>query len=162
MKQLLPQECPLIFLYFTWALYLAGLIFFPVRGELLLAGAWLFAVPLAVWGYVRVFPRISHFLGYGRVDDLAATNTPRSGQTVTMYSSLGCPFCPLVEKRLRALEKDMGFEFRYVDVTLKPELVRGKGIRSVPVIEVDGRRLVGHATTQELASLIAGDPEGKP
>jgi glutaredoxin len=138
------------------------LVYLPVRGELLFAAVWLVAFPLALWGYVRVFPRISHFLGYGRVEDVAAANTPQSKQLVTMYSSLGCPFCPLVEKRLRALEKEMGFEFTYVDVTLKPELVRGKNIRSVPVIEVDDRRLVGNATTQELANLIAGDPEGKP
>ena len=161
MKQLLPQECPLLFLYLTWALYLAGLIAFPIRGELLLAGAWLVAFPLALWGYVRVFPRISQLLGYGRVDDVAASDTPQLKQTVTMYSSLGCPFCPLVEGRLRELEKKMGFELRYVDVTLKPALALGKKIRSVPVVEVGDRRLVGHATTQELAKLIAGDSGGE-
>ena len=161
MKQLMPQECPLVFLYLTWALYLAGLIFFPVRGDLLLAGGWLVAFPLALLGYGRVFPRISQLLGYGRVDDVAASNTPQLKQPVTMYSSMGCPFCPLVEGRLRELEKKMGFDFRYVDVTLKPALVRGKKIRSVPVVEVGDRRLVGHATTQELANLISGGSGGK-
>ena len=160
MKPLLPQQCPIVFLYVTWALYLAGLVYFPLRGELLLTGAWLVAVPLAVWGYGRIFPHISQLLGYGRVDDVVAGNAPQSKQTVTMYGSIGCPFCPLVEERLRELEKAMGFELRHVDVTLKPDLVRGKGIRSVPVVEVGDRRLVGLATTQDLAIIIAGDSEG--
>ena len=157
MKQMLPRECPLAFLYLTWALYLAGLIYFPIGGELLLAGTWLFAFPLALWGYVRVFPSISQFLGYGRVDDVAATVSHSSSETVTMYSSLGCPFCPIVEERLRALQMEMGFELTYIDVTLKPDLIRSKGIRSVPVVEVGARRWVGHATTRELAELIAGE-----
>ena len=156
MKQLMPQECPILFIYLTWALYLAGLVYFPLRGEPLLMVGWLFAFPLALWGYIRAFPRLSQLLGYGRVSDVAATDTPQSKQVVTMYSSLACPFCPIVERRLRDLERKMGFEFRYVDVTLKPELVRGKNIRSVPVVEVGDQRLVGHATTQELAKLISG------
>ena len=153
MKALLPQECPLAFLYLTCALYVAGLIYFPIRGDYVLAGAWLVAFPLALWGYVRVFPSISQFLGYGRVDDIAGSGPSESTQTVTMYSSLGCPFCPIVEERLRALKEEMGFELRHVDVTLKPALARAKKIRSVPVVEVGERRLVGHATTQQLATL---------
>ena len=47
-----------------------------------------------------------------------------------------------------------------VDVTMKPALVRAKKIRSVPVVEVGGRRLVGNATTQELARLVRGGAEG--
>jgi glutaredoxin len=159
MKALLSQECPLAFLYLTWALFLAGLIYFPVRGEWVLAGAWLVVFPLALWGYVRVFPSISRLLGYGRVDDEAASNPSRSSRTVTMYSSVGCPFCPIVEERLHALQEELGFEFRHVDVTLKPALVRAKKIRSVPVVEVGDHRLVGHATTQQLATLIAGEAE---
>jgi glutaredoxin len=163
MKALLPQECPLLFLYLTWALYVTGLIYFPMRGEWAPAGAWLVVFPLALWGYVRIFPRISQVLGYGRVDDVAALRTSRSSpKTVTMYSSLGCPFCPIVEERLRALEVELGFELTHVDVTLKPGLARAKKIRSVPVVEVEDRRLVGHATTQELAILIAGEAEMVP
>ena len=50
----------------------------------------------------------------------------------------------------------MGFELRREDVTLRPDLVRAKRIRSVPIVEVGDRRLVGHATSQQLARLIAG------
>ena len=49
----------------------------------------------------------------------------------------------------------MGFKLETVHVTYRPELL-GKGIRAVPVVEVDGRRLVGNATTDQLAALIAG------
>lgn len=162
MKALLPQECPLAFLYLTWLLYAAGPVFFVVRGEPILAGVWLVAFPLALWGYVRIFPGISEFLGYGRVDDEAAPASALSSEAVTMYGSLGCPFCPIVERRLRELEGEMGFEFRYVDVTLKPELALAKKIRSAPLVEVGDRRWVGHATTQELARLITGEAEVAP
>lgn len=156
MKKLMPQECPLVFLYVTWALYPIGLVYFVIRGDLLGAGAWLLAFPLALWGYIRVFPRISGLLGYGRVDDVEAPPHAPTGATVTMYASATCPFCPIVEKRLRALQEEMGFDLRHVDVSLKPKLAREKGIRSVPVVEVGERRLVGHATSRELAELISG------
>ena len=38
---------------------------------------------------------------------------------------------------------------------LRPGLLIGKGIRAVPVVEVDGRTHIGNATTDELASFIA-------
>lgn len=184
MKRLMPQECPLAFLYLTWALYLAGLIYLPIRGEWMLAAAWLLIFPLAFWGYIRIFPRISRFLGYGRVDDVTASgdvttaddsigfddlasaeevtasSSPPHPGTVTLYTSLGCPFCPIIEERLLALQARMGFALTQVDVTMKPALVRAKKIRSVPVVEVGGRRLVGNATTQELARLVRGGAEG--
>ncbi len=42
-----------------------------------------------------------------------------------------------------------------IDVTLKPQTLMTKGIRSVPVVEVGEHRLVGNSTTEQLASLIA-------
>ncbi len=71
-----------------------------------------------------------------------------------MYSSSGCPFCPIVERRLRDLQQEMRFELQHIDVTVRPGLVKAKKIKSVPVVEVGGRRLVGHATTRDLADLI--------
>lgn len=154
LKQLLPQRCPIAFLYVTWLLYLAGLIFFPVVGDYIAAVAWLVALPAALWAYVRLFPHICEYLGYGRVDDVAPASVERRPVRVTVYTSLGCPFCPIVESRLKALQQDMGFELEQVDVTLRPYTVTAKNIRSVPVVEVGNRRLVGHATTRELAALI--------
>lgn len=135
-------------------LYLAGLIFFPVVGDYIAAVAWLVALPAALWAYVRLFPHICEYLGYGRVDDVAPASVERRPVRVTVYTSLGCPFCPIVESRLKALQQDMGFELEQVDVTLRPYTVTAKNIRSVPVVEVGNRRLVGHATTRELAALI--------
>jgi predicted DsbA family dithiol-disulfide isomerase len=73
---------------------------------------------------------------------------------VTAYSLLGCPFCPIVERRLEALQKDMDFSLTKIDLTLKPHLSASKLIRSVPVVEVGNERLIGNVTTQQLAELI--------
>jgi glutaredoxin len=142
------------FLYLTWGMYAVGLIYFALQGEWLLALGWLVALPLGLWIYMRVFPKISQYLGYGRVDDVAAEAVERSPAHVTMYGSFGCPFCPIVERRLKDLQKQMGFDLEYIDVTARPDILRSKGIKAVPVVEVDDRRLVGHATTQKLAELV--------
>lgn len=156
MKRLMPQECPIAFVYLTAALYVAGLAYLALSGELAGTVAWLVVFPLAILGYIRIFPRVSAWLGYGRVDDEAPSSASRSSRVVTVYRAAVCPFCPLVEERLRALQEEMGFELEHVDLTLRPDLVRAKKIRSVPVVEVGGRRHVGNATSRELADLIAG------
>jgi CBS domain-containing protein len=53
----------------------------------------------------------------------------------------------------------MGFTLEKIDVTLRPDLVTAKGIRSVPVVETGARLLFGLVTTKELAAAIAG-PQG--
>jgi glutaredoxin len=74
---------------------------------------------------------------------------------VNFYSFFSCPFCPIVLARLQALQKQTGFTLTTVDLTLNPRALIAKGIRSVPVVEVGGRRLVGNSTTEQLAGLIA-------
>jgi CBS domain-containing protein len=49
----------------------------------------------------------------------------------------------------------MGFTLEKIDVTLRPDLLAAKGIRSVPVVEVGARLLFGLVTTKELAAAIA-------
>lgn len=61
----------MVFLLLTWVLYLGGLVYLGVRGDYLLAVGWLVGLPAGLWLYVRAFPRISHLLGYGRVDDVS-------------------------------------------------------------------------------------------
>ncbi len=156
MKRMLPQRCPIVLLYLTWVLYVAGLIVFLVEAQYVTALAWTLLVPAGVWAYVRFFPVISQYVGYGRVDDARAGEVGRGAASVTMYTSLGCPFCPIVERRLEALKSEMGFELRHVDLTVRPDLAKAKGIRSVPVVEVGDRRVVGHVTTRELAEHIRG------
>jgi glutaredoxin len=90
------------------------------------------------------------------VDDQRTRGLEPTPVSVTFYTALGCPFCPLVERRLEALRKEMGFELKKIDVTLRPQLLAEKGIRAVPVVEAGERRLVGHLTTDQLAALIMG------
>jgi hypothetical protein len=56
------------------------------------------------------------------------------------------------------LQKQMGFTLEIFDVTLRPQMLLSKGIRSVPVVEVGDHRLVGNSTTEQLAVLIALNP----
>ena len=152
--KLLKQQCPMVWIYFSWVLYLAGLAFFGLQRDYLSALTWLVVLPLGLWAYVRVFPTISQYLGYGRIDDQPAILLDRTPARVTLYTALGCPFCPVVKRRLLDLQAQMGFDLEVVDVTLKPDLLLAKGIRAVPVVEAGDERLVGHATSQQLSDLI--------
>lgn len=153
------QQCPIVSIYVNWILYLGALSFLLYRREWVFAATWAVLVPVGLWLYVRNFPRISSAIGYGSVEDKLAAELVRAPLKVNFYTALGCPFCPVVEGRLRALQQKMGFKLEKIDVTLKPELVSSRGIRSVPVIEVEGRRLVGNATTEQLSHLISNAPE---
>jgi glutaredoxin len=151
-------QCYLISIYLNWIVYLGGLAYLVFgKHDLRFAAVWLIAVPLFQLAYVRLFPHISAAMGYGRVDDQnTAPPAPAPQDThVRFYVALGCPFCPVVEKRLRALQQRMGFEIEKIEVTYRPELLSSKGIRAVPVVEVGDRRIVGHATTDQLIVLIS-------
>lgn len=149
------QQCPMLFIYLSWAIYLGGLAFFALRGDYFFTLFWLIWLPIVQWAYIRGFPRISRYLGYGRVDDEQAEKVSPVPVKVILYTALGCPFCPLIEQRLKALQKEMGFTLEKVDVTLRPDLLTRKGIRAVPVVEVGNQRLIGNATTNQLADLIS-------
>jgi CBS domain-containing protein len=58
-------------------------------------------------------------------------------------------------QRLEALQKEMDFTLERIDVTFKPQTLVSKGISAVPVVEVGNERLVGNATSEQLADLIA-------
>jgi glutaredoxin len=110
---------------------------------------------VAEFAYVRAFPYLSPMLGYGSVEDVkpsAATVTvvPR----VTFYSALGCPFCPIVRRRLEELQQRLGFELVVEDITFRPQRLIEKGLRSVPVVEAGGHFLVGHATSDAIAAFL--------
>lgn len=142
-------------IYFSWALYAGGIVFLAMRGLWELALVWLVATPLIQWLYIRVFPSISPLMGYGRIADESGEAPASAPVKVTLYTALGCPFCPLIEQRLEDLRKQMGFTLEKTDVTLRPDLLAAKGIRSVPVVEAGGRLLIGLVTTKELAAAIA-------
>jgi len=151
------QQCPLPFVWLTWmGLPLLALLLGVTRG-------WQAAVFVLVVGvagqlaYVRGFPRISRWLGYGSVADEPAGQVAKdlTRTKVTLYTANVCPFCPIVRKRLLDLREGMGFDLEEIDVTFRPQLVLRKGIRSVPVVEAGGRLLVGNATSAQLAAFLA-------
>ena len=154
------QQCYLAVIYLNWAVFAAGLILLGLKGQWPLFVVWLVVLPIAGWAYIRVFPSISRFMGYGTVADkapTAAAPTPASTHgEVTIYTALGCPFCPIVKDRLIALSQAMGFRVKEVDVTLKPAVLVAKGIRALPVVECGTWRVEGNATSERLASVIAG------
>lgn len=149
------QQCYIAAIYLNWIVLAAGLVFLLSRHAYLFALAWIVTLPLAMWGYIHVFPSISQAMGYGRIDDRPYGVTGPARIEVRLYTALGCPFCPVVKKRLQALAKEMEFELRETDVTLRPSLLAARGIRAVPVIEAGDRRLVGNATSEQLADLIS-------
>ncbi len=156
------QRCPLATVWLAWlGLPLLALVV-AIRtnwlsGLVVLAAGVVFQVL-----YVRSFPRWSRLLGYGSVEDVPATTlvaTPASRTRVTLYTASVCPFCPIVRRRLVALQKQLGFDIDEVDVTVRPDIIRAKGLKSVPVIEANGQLLVGNATSQQLATLLAAPPQ---
>jgi|ERR1035441_33078 glutaredoxin len=150
------QQCYLAAIYLNWILLGSGVAYLAYRGFYAVAVAWVVFLPLAIWAYIRVFPSISQAMGYGKVDDRPAQHFEQAPARVTFYTALGCPFCPVVKGRLTSLREKMNFSLKEVDVTLRPGILVAKGIRAVPVIEVEGRRLDGNATSEQLADLISG------
>jgi glutaredoxin len=151
------QQCHIFFVYGSWLILLCGLIFYLIQGNILQAVLWVCFIALFLWLYVRYFPSISRFLGYGSVADQPAKEIRPSNAKVILYTGLGCPFCPLVKRRLNELQSKMGFELCEVDITFKPDLLIAKGIRALPVVEVAEARWVGNATSEQLATFIASN-----
>jgi hypothetical protein len=149
------QQCHISMIYISWALYLGGLAASAWCSYWIFGAAWLVAAPLAQWLYIRRFPSLSASMGYGRIADEPASVIAPAPVKVTLYTALGCPFCPLIEQRLESLQKTMNFSLEKTDVTLRPDLLASKGIRSVPVVEVLGRFLFGLVSSKDLAAAIA-------
>ncbi|MGA2120348.1 MAG: glutaredoxin family protein [Bryobacteraceae bacterium] len=154
------QQCHIAMIYLSWAVYLGGLAGAIWLSRWAFAAAWLVAAPVAQWLYIRSFPSMSKAMGYGRITDEPAGTVARAPVKVTLYTALGCPFCPLIEERLRGLRKTVGFTLEKIDVTLRPDLLSSKGIRSVPAVEVRGRVLFGLVSTKDLAAAIAAKAGG--
>jgi glutaredoxin len=149
------QQCYMAMIYFSWALFAGGIVFLVWHGLWPLALGWLVGTPLIQWLYIRKFPSLSPLMGYGRITDEPGKAPRNAPVKVTLYTALGCPFCPLIERRLEDLRNQMGFTLEKTDVTLRPGLLAAKGIRSVPVVEAGDRLLIGLVTTKDLAAAIA-------
>jgi glutaredoxin len=107
--------------------------------------------------YLRWFPHLSGWMGYGSVADTAAESGPLANPAphVTLYTASVCPFCPIMRRRLAELQRHNRFEVQEIDVTFRPEIVRAKGLRSVPVLEANGQFLVGNATSAQIAQFLS-------
>ena len=155
------QQCNVVGLALGWIGYAIGMGYFAYQRQWVVALLWMAGVPGLRWALYHFFPRISRFLGYGRIADKLSSVPPVHADpkaapvAVNFYTFFSCPFCPIVLARLQVLQKQMGFALAIIDVTLKPQTLMAKGIRSVPVVEVGDHRLVGNSTTEQLAALIA-------
>jgi thiol-disulfide isomerase/thioredoxin len=149
------QQCHISMIYLSWALYLGGLALSVWYSHWAFGAVWLVTVPVIQWLYIRKFPSMSASMGYGRIADQPAGTVAPAPVKVILYTALGCPFCPLIEQRLESLQKAMNFLLEKIDVTLRPDLLASKGIRSIPVVEVQGRFLFGLVSTRDLAAAIA-------
>lgn len=149
------QKCTVTGLYRIWVAFAVGALVFTYTRNWIALGIWLVLVPLSKWAYIQYFPHISRILGYGTTDDRIPASVTKAPVEVTFYSALGCPFCPIVLQRLHALQKEMGFKLATVDVSFNPQFLASQGIRSVPVVEASGKRIVGNATSEQLANLIS-------
>jgi glutaredoxin len=154
------QQCTVTNLYLGLLmfaiLYAGGGVFFAYRSnwrDLLL---WLVILPCARWVGLRLSPFTARWRGQGSVADKLPSSVNKAHVEVAFYSHNGCPFCPIVKRRLEALQKEMDFTLTKIDLSFKPQLAASQGIRSVPVVEVGKERLMGNATTEQLAQLIAG------
>ena len=161
--QLKAQQCSVAGLAVGWIGYAIGVGYFIYRQQWVAGLLWMAGLPSLRWALYHFFPRISRFLGYGRIADRFSSSPPLRANprvapvAVSLYTFFSCPFCPIVLARLQALQQQMGFTLTTIDVTLKPQALMMKGIRSVPVVEVGDHRLVGNSTTEQLAALIAPD-----
>lgn len=94
----------------AWVMYIGGAVVLLVTRQWIISGTWIVLAPVTMWAYAKWFPAISPLMGYGNVDDVPAMPV-RSTATVTLYTALGCPFCPMVTRRLHELQSKMGFPF---------------------------------------------------
>jgi glutaredoxin len=148
------QQCHISFVYASWLILAGGFIFYVFRGEYLQACFWFFFIAVFLRLYVRYFPSLSRLMGYGSVEDQSAADVRPLNTKVFLYTGIGCPFCPLVKRRLIDLQLKMGFELKEIDVTFKPDVLIAKGIRALPVVEVGKAQWIGNATSEQLSSFI--------
>jgi glutaredoxin len=154
--QSMEQRCHLSMVWLTW-LGLPLLAFVVGLRVGLVGGVAVLAVGIAAQVlYLRWFPYMSRWMGYGSVQDSPALPVPPAAKLprVTLYTANVCPFCPIIRRRLAELQRQSPFELTEIDVTFRPDVIRAKGLRSVPVLEASGRLLVGNATSAQIAEFL--------
>ena len=152
------QRCHLAMVWLTWLGLPLLAVVMGFRAGIVAGVVTLAAGIVAQILYLRWFPRMSRWMGYGSVADVpaAAGAVAAPWPRVTFYTANVCPFCPIVRRRLADLQRQHPFEVDEIDVTFRPEIVLAKGLRSVPVLEAHGRLLVGNVTSAEIADFLGG------
>jgi glutaredoxin len=150
------QRCHLAAVWLTWLGLPLLAILIGLRAGVIAGVAVLAVGVVAQVAYVRWFPRMSKWMGYGSVADTPAEPASLTAPLphVTLYTASVCPFCPIIRRRLAELQQHSRFDVEEVDVTFRPEIVRAKGLRSVPVLEANGRLLVGNATSAQIVEFL--------
>lgn len=158
------QRCHLAAVWLTWIGLPLLAVVVGLRVGVLAALAVLGVGVVAQVAYLRWFPYISRWMGYGSVADTPAGSASVAAQLprVTMYTANVCPFCPIMRRRLGELQRHNRFEVEEIDVTFRPDIIRTKGLRSVPVLEANGRLLVGNATSAQIAEFLRTSADGQP
>lgn len=73
------QQCNVAGLALSWIGYVGGVGYFSYRCHWVAAFVWVVGILMLRWGLFHFFPRVSRFLGYGRiVDKLSPTVTAHS------------------------------------------------------------------------------------
>lgn len=157
------QRCHLSMVWLTWLglPLLAAVVGFRTG---LAAGFFVLMIGvIAQLLYVRWFPKVSASMGYGSVTDTPAATVPtnRTFPDVTLYTANVCPFCPIIRGRLAQLRQRSEFDLREIDVTFRPDIIRAKGLRSVPVLEANRRFLVGNATSAQIVAFLTTARENR-
>jgi glutaredoxin len=150
------QRCHIAAVWLTWVgLPLLALVV-GLRAGLVVALAVLVVGIVGQLLYIRWFPYVSRWMGYGSVADTPANPASMPGRLphVTVYTANVCPFCPIIKRRLAELQRQSQFDVEEIDVTFRPEVIRAKGLRSVPVLEANGHLLVGNATSKQIAEFL--------
>ncbi len=154
------QQCTLARLHFGLAVlaivYVGGLFFYGHNRNWPALVLWLVLLPCARWLGLKLHPLTLKWRGDGAIADTLPPQVSNTPVEVTIYSHSGCPFCPVLKRRLKDLQKQMDFTLREIDLTMRPQVAANRGIQSVPVVEVFDNRLLGNATTDQLAEFIAG------
>lgn len=83
------QECTVWSLYLSGAMFVivypAGLVFLAYEANWPVFVLWLIFLPCLKWAYLRFFPRISKWKGYGSVDDKLPASVEKACVEVTYY-----------------------------------------------------------------------------
>jgi hypothetical protein len=108
------QRCHLGMIWLTWLGLPLLAVIVGLRAGVVAGLAVLTVGVVAQVLYLRWFPDISRWLGYGSVADTDAEPFPVATQLprVTLYTANVCPFCPIVRRRLASFSAKAGSRSR--------------------------------------------------